>query len=105
MIEFDDIPQAMRQVGKKIAEHTAQWEFLDEERKVVLALMASNQEWSEATRDRLARTTNEYRTHLQAIREARKLMLTDKTEYEALQARFEWYRTKSADYRAEAKLI
>lgn len=59
---------------------------------------------SEAGRDRIARSSDVYIKHLEAVRIARQTMLEHTTEYEALQARFEWYRTQNANSRAEISI-
>lgn len=104
-MEFEKIPHQMRVTWEQLAKYTALYEFLDAEKKVVLAKIASWFEWSEATRERQALASPEYHTHLEAIYEARNEMLKSKTHYESLNALFELHRTKSADRRSEMKLI
>jgi hypothetical protein len=101
MINFEQIPHLLEENWKKLAIARAEWEYLDEMRKVVISKQASKYEWSEAMKDRLARTTEEYKTHLMWTREARELQLTLEATQEALKARFEWYRTQNANRRME----
>jgi len=49
--------------------------------------------------------SHEVINHFQGLRQARQEMLTAKTYQEALQARFEWYRSVSANRRAEINLL
>lgn len=104
-MEFDQIPHQMRLTGEQVAKYTALYEFLDGEKKVVLAKLASGFDGSEATRERQALASTEYCIHLEGIKEARHDMLKAKTHYESLQALFELHRTKSADRRSEMKMI
>lgn len=103
-LKFEEIPYKMEQVGSQLAEARAEYEFLSEMRKVVLAKEASKQHGAEIAKDRIARTTDIYITHLEAIREAQHKYLKLQTMYEALQARFEWFRSQNANRRAEMQL-
>ena len=104
MINFQNIPDEMKTNGEKLAESTAQYEFLDGMTKTILSQL-SPIEWSEASKEREARKDMRFINHLEWLKEARKSMLTAKTYQEALQARFEWYRSISANRRAEINLI
>lgn len=103
-LKFEEIPYKMEQVGSQLAEARAEYEFLSEMRKVVLAQEASKQHGSEIAKDRIARTTEVYITHLEWIKEAQFKYLKLQTMYEALQSRFEWFRSQNANRRAEMQL-
>lgn len=104
MIEFDKIPDELKTNWEKLATSTAEYEFLDQMIKVKLAHNAPL-EWTETHKEREARKSDDFQKHLEWVRIAREEMLKAKTYQEALQARFEWYRTKNANLRAEMKII
>lgn len=103
MLEFSRIPDELKTNGEKLAIATAHYEFLDNMTKTILANNAPL-EWSEIYKERVARQSDEFKAHLEWLREARHDMLKAKTYQEALQARFEFYRTQSANTRAEMNL-
>lgn len=105
MISFDKIPDEMRETGKIYAKTVAEYEFLDDMKKVLLSEYAGEKEAkSEAERSRLALADPRYRKHLETVQIARHESLEAKTKLEALSARFEWYRTKNANRRAEINM-
>ncbi len=104
MIAFEKIPDEYKNIGEQWAIAKAEYEFLDEERKTVLARMASKYEGAESMRERMARQEYEYINHLKAVKEARELYLKYETYLHALDMRFDWFRSKEATYRTEAKL-
>lgn len=103
-INFEEIPNLLRTNWEVLAEATAKFEFLDGMTKTVLS-NNSPIEGSEASKEREARKNKEFILHLEGLREARKNMLIAKTYQEALQARFEYYRTQSANRRTEMNLM
>lgn len=104
MINFNEIPDKMKTNGEILADSTAQYEFLDWMTKTLLSQL-SPIEGSEASKEREARKHPDFIIHLEGLREARKSMLVAKTTQEALQARFDWYRTTNSNRRAEMQLI
>ena len=104
MILFKEIPDQMRTNGAILAQKTAEYEFLDNMTKTLIAQF-SPVEWTEANKERVGRMSHEVINHFQGLRQARQEMLTAKTYQEALQARFEWYRSVSANRRAEINLL
>ena len=103
MISFEEIPNELVTNWKKLAEYTAKYEFLDEMKKVILA-NESPIDWTEGFKDRTARMSDNFKEHLEWLKEARQLMLEAKTYQEALNARFEYYRTENANRRSEMNL-
>ncbi len=105
MMSFEEIPNNLRKEWENLAIRTAEYEFLDEMRKVILADIASEKTWvSEAEKNRLALSDERYKKHLEALRDSRHAMLKSKTEIEALNARFQWYMSTRSTERAEMNL-
>lgn len=104
MISFESIPELMKTNGEKLAEATAHYEFLDNMLKTVLANCCPL-EWTEAFKEREWRKHVDYLAHLEGLREARKDMLVARTYQDALQARFDYYRTVNANRRSEINLV
>lgn len=105
MISFEKIPDEYKNVGAEWAKSKAHYEFLDEEKKTVLARCASKIEWAESTRERLARQDEEFISHLNAVKQARGEYLWYETYLHALDMRFEWHRSQNATKRAEMKIL
>src|SRR5574343_562700 len=103
-LSFEQIPELLRQTGEKYAMATAKYEFLDGFTKVKLAELAGKHDGSEAQKQRMALSDPEYLAHLHILEVARQDMLTHKVHMEAMQARFEWYRSQNAMKRAEMNL-
>lgn len=104
MISFEKIPDELKTNGELLSESTSQYEFLDNMTKTILA-ENSPIEWSEVYKERIARTSEAFKKHLDWLKEARHDMLKQRTYQEALNARFEWFRTQNANKRSEMKLI
>lgn len=100
MISFETIPDLLRTNWEQLAELTAQYEFMENMSKTILA-NNSPLEWTEAHKEREARKSEAFRIHIEGLREARKGMLVARTYQDALHARQEWYRTQSANARIE----
>lgn len=103
MIKFEEIPNQLEINWKELAKSTAEWEFMDWMTKVILSINAPL-EWTEMFKDREARKSEQFKKHLEDLKIARQLMLEAKTTQEALNARFEWYRTQNANKRTEMNL-
>lgn len=104
MLPFENIADEYRKIWEQWSISKAEYEFLDEEKKTILARCSSKIEWSEATRDRLGRQDEEYIKHLKAIREARAGYLWYETYLNALKMRQEWYMSVNSTRRAEMTL-
>jgi len=78
--------------------------MLAESRKSVLAKIASNVTGSEATRERVARASEEFKQYLAGVTAARQKELELKYELDALQMQFEYCRSMNALRKAEANL-
>lgn len=104
MIQFENIPDELRNNWELLAQSTAEYEFLDWMTKTIIANNCPI-EWSEIMKERVARSSEEFKVHLLWLKEARYNMLKCKTYQEALNARFEWFRTQNANKRSEMKLI
>lgn len=104
MINFENIADEYRKVWDQWSISKAEYEFLDEEKKTVLARCSSKTEWSEATRERLARQDSEFIEHLKAIKQARAEYLWYETYLNALKMRQEWYMSVNSTRRAEMQL-
>ena len=103
MIPFEKIPDELKTNGELLAESTSQYEFLDNMTKTIIA-ENSPLEWSEAYKERIARTSEAFKKHLDWLKEARHTMLKCRTYQEALNARFEYYRTENANRRSEMNI-
>lgn len=105
MLDFAKIPDEMLKNWEILAEKTAQYEFLDQMTKVMLAKYASLSNWkSESEKERLARNNPDFEKHLESVKIERHEMLKAKTKQEALSARFEYYRSCNANERAQINL-
>ena len=99
-ITFEQIPDEIVWIGNKVAEYTAQYEFLDDLSKVILANIGNKKNASsESERTRLALSDDEYNKHLEAKKIARNEMLRNKAFMQALEAKFDYLRTMSANSR------
>ncbi len=105
MLNFEQIPNEYKNIWEKWAIAKAEFNFLDEERKTVLARCSSKYEGSEATKERLGRQDEEYTKHRKAIKQAEIERLTYETYLRALDMRFDWHRAQNANRRTEMKLI
>ena len=90
MKNFNEIPDLILEIWQEYSFYRAEWEMLTESRKSLLAKLASEQDWSEATRERIARCHPDYRKHLANTRENRKKMLNLKIEMDSLLILWPW---------------
>jgi hypothetical protein len=79
--------------------------MLAESRKSVIASIASKQEWSEATRERIARSSEDYKEYLAWAQKARQLELELKYELDALNMDFEYRRSMNSVKKKEINLL
>ena len=103
-IEFQYIPQEVYRVGKLHAKAKAEFEMLSESKKSVLATEASKHEWSEATKERLARSSDIYRNYLVSVANARQKELEYKYELDSLTMWFEYMRSLNSLKKAEMNI-
>ena len=104
-MEFWQISHELYRVGKEYASAKAKSEMLAESRKSVIAKIASQQEWSEATRERIARASNEYKEYLAGARQARQKELELKYEIDSLNMDFEYRRSMNSVKKKEMNIL
>jgi len=92
-MKFEEIPAEIQRVWKLYAVAKANYEMMDESKKSVLAVEASEFQWSEAFKDRKARCSDKFREYLKWVQAARQKELEYKYEIDWLQALFEYYRS------------
>lgn len=105
MLQFQEIPEEYQRVWSRYAIAVANYELVDESKKSILALIASAEEWSEATRERVARQDQRYKDYLLKLQKARIDMETLKTELASINMQFEYYRSINANKRTEMRMI
>lgn len=103
-ITFEQIPSQIVEIWEKLAEDTSQFEFLDWLTKVELSRYASQKEWSEAQRQRLAYADILFSNHLDLVKQARKDMLIGRARMQALESKFELERSLNATKRSEMRI-
>ena len=91
--------------GGQYARAKAKWEMLNESKKSVLAKIASSQEWSEATRERLARCHEDFKSYLVGVQQARQEELELKYEIDSLVMKFEYWRSMNSLKKKEIDLL
>jgi lysine/ornithine N-monooxygenase len=79
--------------------------MLSESRKSVIAKIASEQVWSEATRERIARASLEYKEYLNWARQARQKELEFKYEIDSLNMDFEYQRSMNSVKKKEMNIL
>lgn len=105
MIEFDKISAEVYRVWKEYASAKAKSEMLSESKKSVLAKIASEAEWSEATRERIARSSQEFKRYLAGVQQARQKELELKYELDSLTMHFEYLRSMNSLKKKEANIL
>lgn len=103
-MQFEEIPQALRESWEKYAQALSSYEFLNDMTKTQKARLMNKWEWTESARERYAYAHPEYKKHLEAVKLARHEALKLKTYIDSLQALFDLYRAKNATQRAEMNL-
>jgi hypothetical protein len=87
------------------AESRAQWEYLDEMRRTVLAGMClKNVDLPVNHREIFARASIEYKTHLEAVRDVRRLMLISEAKVNKFSNEFELYRSKLSAFKQVTRM-
>ncbi|MCP4523355.1 MAG: hypothetical protein GY828_03985 [Candidatus Gracilibacteria bacterium] len=104
-MEFGQISQELYRVGKEYAQAKAKSEMLAESRKSVIAKIASEQEGSEATKERIARASPEYKEYLHGARGSRQRELELKYELDSLQMSFEYERSMNSLKKKEINML
>lgn len=104
-MEFWEISHELYRVWKSYASAKAKSEMLAESRKSVIAKIASSKDWSEAMRERLARSDEEYKDYLNWARQARQNELELKYELDSLNMDFEYQRSMNSLRKKEINLI
>ena len=104
-MEFWQISHELYRVGKEYSSAKAKWEMLSESRKSVLAKIASEQDWSEDTRERIARSSTEFKEYLLWVQQARQKELELKYELDSLTMHFEYLRSMNSLKKKEANIL
>lgn len=104
-MRFEEIPTQILEVWKRYATARANYEMLDESKKSILAVCASKYEWTEATKERMARQDDDFRNYLKWVQEARILELSLKYELDSLDKQFEYFRSMNSLKKKEIDLI
>lgn len=104
-MDFWQISHELYRVWKEYATAKAKSEMLHESKKSVLAVEASKHEWSEATKERLARASEEFKTYLAGVQQARKKELWLKYELDSLTMDFEYRRSMNSVKKKEMNIL
>jgi hypothetical protein len=104
MLSFELIPDAIEKKGIELAQSTATWETLDENKKNVLASIMIKLDGSISSREMEARSKKEYHDYIGQVAVAREAMLRHKAELNGLEISFEFYRSSNAMERARINL-
>jgi len=103
-MQFEGIPQALRESWEKYAQALSSYEFLNDMTKTQKARLMNEGEWTESARERYAYAHPDYKKHLEDVKKARHEALKLKTYIDSLNALFELMRSKNAMARAEMNL-
>jgi len=105
-MEFWQISYELYRIWKEYASAKAKSEMLSESKKSVIANIASAVEAnSEATRERLARASPEFKKYLYWVQQARQKELELKYELDSLNMDFEYQRSMNSVKKKEINLI
>ena len=104
-MEFWQISHELYRVGKEYASAKAKSEMLSESKKSVIASIASNHEWAEAKRERIARASDEFRKYLLWVQQARQKELELKYELDSLTMSFEYQRSMNSVKKKEMNIL
>ena len=104
-MDFWQISHELYRVGKSYASAKAKSEMLAESRKSVIAKIASSKDGSEAKRERLARSSEEYKEYLNWARQARQNELELKYELDSLNMDFEYQRSMNSVKKKEMNIL
>ena len=104
-MKYYEIPNKIYKIWKEYAKAKAKYEMLSESRKSLLASLASKFDGSEATKDRLARSSNEFKEFLYWLQQARQYELELKYKLDSLTMHFEYFRSMNSLKKKEMELI
>jgi len=104
-MNFNEIADAVSEKWGEYAKATAKYEMLSESKKSVIATLASKWEWSEATRERIARSSEEYKVFLVWLSQARQHQLELKYEIDSLNMKFDYFRSMNSLKKREMDLL
>ncbi len=104
-IKFQDLAQSLYEKGREYAQKWAYAEMMDESKKSVLASVSSTFEWSEATKERQARCSDEFKIYLAKVQKARQEAIESKMIVDAIQMRFEYCRSVNSRAKKEMDLL
>lgn len=105
MDRFKELPKLYLEAWKQYSVARANHKMLEESRKSVLAKEQSQYEWSEATRERLARQSEIYKEFLKGYRDAIQKELELKYILDSLQMEFDYCRSVNSLKKKEIDLI
>ncbi len=94
--EEQKIYDELYSVGKEYAKAKANYSMLSESKKSVLAKEASQHEWSEATKTRIALTSKIYKEYLLSVQVAEQQTLELKYKLDSLNMKFEFWRSMNS---------
>ena len=103
-IPFEELPSKLYEYGMNYAKAKAKKEMLDDSKKSVLAKEASNHQGSEATKNRIALTSDVYKEYLHWYQQAIQEELELKYTLNAIEMRFEYCRSMNSRKKAEMRL-
>ena len=104
-MDFWQISHELYRVWKEYASAKAKSEMLSESKKSVIASIASNHEWPEAKRERIARASKEFKTYLAGVQQARQKELEFKYQLDALNMDFEYQRSMNSVKKKEMNIL
>ena len=102
--ELENLPNKYREVAIKAATAEANFKNLSEQSKNMLASLKGKHEGSDVERERLARCSDEWILHSQALADARHDYLVVRSHLNALQVKFETLRSLNSRHVAEINL-
>ncbi len=104
-MEFWEISHELYRLGKEFASAKAKSEMLNESKKSVIASIASEHEWSEATKERIARASDKFKEYLAWVQQARKKELELKYAIDSLNMDFEYRRSMNSIKKREMNIL
>jgi ElaB/YqjD/DUF883 family membrane-anchored ribosome-binding protein len=104
-LDPDKVAEELSKRGKAWAELNAAYQALDDATKSVLSDIAGKQnDGSEASKERAARASQEYRDHLHALAEARTKAAIARVNYDVFQVWIDMKRSEASYTKAEMGL-
>jgi len=104
-MQFNELAHQLYEKGKEYASVRAKSEMLSESKKSVIASIASKYEWSEATKERIARASDKFKEYLWQVQQVRQMELELKYEIDSITMQFEYYRSMNSVRKKEANIL